>query len=155
MKGAFAWLVVGTLLVGLGLGCDQNKKKPETVETAPPQEKLAPYPETGVPPPEPQPAPVANAQQTDISPPVDTSGQKSDRTTATKSKSKQAPKEHYSTSAKKTSHSYTVKKGDTLQEISQKFYGTTTKWQKIYQANKKTIGKDPNELTVGSKLVIP
>ena len=31
---------------------------------------------------------------------------------------------------------YKVAKGDTLQKISKKFYGTTKKWNKIYRANK-------------------
>ncbi len=49
---------------------------------------------------------------------------------------------------------YTVKKGDTLSGISQKFYGTTTKWKQIQNANK---AKVPNEkaLKPGTVLVIP
>lgn len=49
---------------------------------------------------------------------------------------------------------YTVKKGDTLGGISQKFYGTTTKWKQIQNANK---AKVPNEkaLKPGTVLVIP
>lgn len=34
---------------------------------------------------------------------------------------------------------YKVKKGDCLWKISKKFYGTGTKWKKIYDANKKVI----------------
>ena len=36
---------------------------------------------------------------------------------------------------------YTVKKGDCLWKISKKFYGTGTKWKKIYNANKTIIEK--------------
>ena len=48
-----------------------------------------------------------------------------------------------------------VRKGDTLQKISEKFYGTTKKWRRIHQANQKTLTKGPDFLQVGMKLVIP
>lgn len=41
----------------------------------------------------------------------------------------------------KSSSSYTIKSGDTLWGISKKFYGTGTKWNKIYNANKTIIEK--------------
>jgi len=34
---------------------------------------------------------------------------------------------------------YTVVEGDTLQKISQKFYGTTRRWKEIYDVNKKML----------------
>ncbi|MFY9402849.1 MAG: LysM peptidoglycan-binding domain-containing protein [Candidatus Omnitrophota bacterium] len=49
---------------------------------------------------------------------------------------------------------YTVGKNDTLQKISQKFYGTTKKWVKIYNANKDTL-KSPDRLYPGQTLNIP
>jgi len=49
---------------------------------------------------------------------------------------------------------YVVEKGDTLQKISKKFYGTTKKWKKIYEANKDIL-KDPDKIRPGQKLVIP
>jgi nucleoid-associated protein YgaU len=49
---------------------------------------------------------------------------------------------------------YKVQKGDTLQKISQKFYGTTKKWQKIYEANKDTL-KGPDKLYPGRTINIP
>lgn len=49
---------------------------------------------------------------------------------------------------------YTVGKGDMLSTISQKVYGTSKKWQKIYDANRDVL-KDPNALKVGMKLRIP
>ena len=42
--------------------------------------------------------------------------------------------------AKKT-NTYTIKSGDTLWAISKKFYGSGSKWQKIYNANKNIIEK--------------
>lgn len=47
-----------------------------------------------------------------------------------------------------------VQKGDTLQKISKKFYGTTKKWPKLYDANKDVL-KGPNKLYPGQALVIP
>jgi len=49
---------------------------------------------------------------------------------------------------------YTVKKGDTLQKISKKFYGTSKKWMRIYNANKANLG-GPNKIYPGQTLNIP
>ena len=49
---------------------------------------------------------------------------------------------------------YTVRSGDTLSLISQRFYGTTSKWNWIYQANRSKIS-NPNSIYVGEKLTIP
>lgn len=55
------------------------------------------------------------------------------------------------------SRTYTVKSGDSLSRIAanKSIYGDASKWRKIYDANKKTIGANPNNLTAGMKLVIP
>lgn len=50
-----------------------------------------------------------------------------------------------------TERSHVVGKGDTLGEISLKYYGTSKHWKKIQEANK----CDPNGLLVGQKLIIP
>lgn len=49
---------------------------------------------------------------------------------------------------------YTVQKGDTLQKISQKFYGTTKRWYKLYEANKDTL-KAPDKIIPGRVIRIP
>lgn len=49
---------------------------------------------------------------------------------------------------------YTVQKNDTLQKISQKFYGTTKRWTKIYDANKDVL-KGPNKIYPGQVINIP
>jgi LysM repeat protein len=49
---------------------------------------------------------------------------------------------------------YIVKKGDTLQKISAKFYGTTKRWTLIYKANRDKI-KSPDKVFPGQILVIP
>lgn len=48
---------------------------------------------------------------------------------------------------------YTVKKGDTLQKISRQYYGTTKKWNKIYQANPQLKG--PNRILPGQVIDVP
>ncbi|MFI4911280.1 MAG: LysM peptidoglycan-binding domain-containing protein [Sedimentisphaeraceae bacterium JB056] len=49
---------------------------------------------------------------------------------------------------------YTVVSGDTLSGISKRFYGTTSKWQKILEANRSTL-KNPAGLKPGMELIIP
>jgi 5'-nucleotidase / UDP-sugar diphosphatase len=50
---------------------------------------------------------------------------------------------------------YEVKSGDTLLSIAEEVYGDATKWRKIYDANKDTIGADPDKLKLEQKLKIP
>ncbi len=49
---------------------------------------------------------------------------------------------------------YVAKKGDTLQKISRKFYGTTKKWPLLYKANKDRL-KSPDKIYPGQVLLIP
>ncbi|MBL7091858.1 MAG: LysM peptidoglycan-binding domain-containing protein [Candidatus Omnitrophica bacterium] len=49
---------------------------------------------------------------------------------------------------------YKVRKGDTLQKISRRFYGTTKKWALLYKANKDEL-KSPDSVYPGQVLVIP
>ena len=53
-----------------------------------------------------------------------------------------------------TFEKYTIRENDTLEKISQKFYGTTKKWTKIYQANKDIL-KSPNRIYPGQVIKIP
>lgn len=53
--------------------------------------------------------------------------------------------------ADKSETIYVVKKGDTLSSIAKKYH---TSWQEIYNDNKKVIGKNPNLIRPGMKLVI-
>lgn len=50
--------------------------------------------------------------------------------------------------------SYTIQKNDTLQKISQKFYGTTKKWEFIYLNNKDVL-KSPDSIHPGHVIKIP
>lgn len=90
-----------------------------------------------------------------------TSTKKNKKKTTTKKKTvvkkkKTRPKSTTSKKHKtKKSKSYTVKKGDCLYAIARKFYGSGSKWKKIYKANKKKIGSNPNLIYPGQKLKIP
>jgi len=50
---------------------------------------------------------------------------------------------------------YTVKKGDCLWHIAQKYYGSGGKWRVIYDANRGVIGCNPNLIYAGQRLVLP
>lgn len=50
---------------------------------------------------------------------------------------------------KKSNKTYTVKSGDSLSKVFGK------DWRKVYEANKKVIGSNPNIIKPGQKLVIP
>jgi len=54
----------------------------------------------------------------------------------------------------KTTRFHILRKDETLSSVSQQYYGTRNKWQKILDANKNII-KDPNKLQPGIKLIIP
>lgn len=47
-----------------------------------------------------------------------------------------------------------VRKGETLSEISYKYYGSAGKWRKIFEANRGTL-KDAHTVRSGTKLIIP
>ncbi len=49
---------------------------------------------------------------------------------------------------------YKVQKGETLQKISQKLYGTTKKWKKLYNINKDLL-KSPDKLRPGMTIRVP
>lgn len=50
---------------------------------------------------------------------------------------------------------YIVKPGDSLSAIAKRELGSSSKWSAIYQKNKALIGKDPNLIRPGQKLVMP
>ena len=50
---------------------------------------------------------------------------------------------------------YTIESGDTLATIAQKFYGDSSQWRKIYDANRAAIGDNPDAVKVGTQLRIP
>lgn len=53
-----------------------------------------------------------------------------------------------------TGQTYIVQPGDTLGKISQRYYGNTSDWVKIYEANRDVISS-PESLRVGQEIRIP
>jgi nucleoid-associated protein YgaU len=49
---------------------------------------------------------------------------------------------------------YTIQKNDTLQKVSQKFYGTTKKWMMLYNENKDVLSS-PNKIYPGLVIKVP
>jgi len=49
---------------------------------------------------------------------------------------------------------YTIQKGDTLQKISRKFYGTTRKWKMIFNENQAKL-KSPDKIRPGMQIKVP
>ena len=47
-----------------------------------------------------------------------------------------------------------VRRGETLSEISNRYYGSTGQWRKIVEANRGAV-KDPNMVRSGTRLIIP
>jgi len=58
-------------------------------------------------------------------------------------------------STKVVPKTYTVKSGDSLSKIALKYYGKSDSWRNIYDKNKSVIGKNPNNISAGMKLVMP
>jgi len=56
--------------------------------------------------------------------------------------------------AAKPPRTYTVRPGDTLSRIAGSVYGDTTKWRKIYDANRDQM-RNETDMKVGQSLVIP
>jgi len=54
----------------------------------------------------------------------------------------------------KTQKFHIISEGETLSNISQKYYGSANKWQMILDANRNVI-KDVNKLRPGTKIIIP
>ena len=52
-------------------------------------------------------------------------------------------------------HTYTVDKGDSLWKIAEQELGDGKRWKEIYEANKETIGSNPDLIQPGMELKIP
>lgn len=50
---------------------------------------------------------------------------------------------------------YSVQNGDSLSKIARKHYGDANAWKRIYEANKDTVGPNPDLIRPGQRLVIP
>ena len=49
---------------------------------------------------------------------------------------------------------YIIIRGDTLSKLAELYYGTQSKWGKIYEANKQTV-RNPHYLYIGQRIIIP
>lgn len=74
---------------------------------------------------------------------------------STKKKLKDKPSSAPERTSKTKAQTYKVKSGDCLWKIAQRFYGSGSQYTKIYNANKKTIGSNPNKIYPGQVLTIP
>ena len=61
---------------------------------------------------------------------------------------------HYTPEKIKTRRFHIVRKGETLSDISYRYYGSANKWKKILEANRFRL-KDASKLKPGTKLTIP
>lgn len=132
-------LVAGAAL--LVAGCEQKNKKTEPLKE------------------EPAPAPLANdnmgATDPYASDPLLPTDNAADTRVTTPPPAKSSGKTAKSAAAPATSgRTHVVAKGDTLSSIARKYYGDSSKWKTIFNANRNRIS-DPNRLTVGTKLIIP
>ncbi|WP_375416967.1 LysM peptidoglycan-binding domain-containing protein [uncultured Hymenobacter sp.] len=59
------------------------------------------------------------------------------------------------TTSTATGDTYTVVSGDSLSKIAKNHYGDAAKWHQIYEANKATIGSNPDLIEVGQVLTLP
>lgn len=76
--------------------------------------------------------------------------------TATRPTAKMEPqREAVASPAPTQATTYTVVKGDCLWNIAKKFYGSGSKYSVIYNANRSTIGGNPNLIYPGQVLTIP
>lgn len=66
-----------------------------------------------------------------------------------------APKLKPSRPPPKKEKVYVVKKGDTMWKIAKQMYGNGAEYNKIYNANKSVVGKNPNVIYPGQKFIIP
>lgn len=141
MQRTYTWMLAALLVAGTLVGCKKKAQEPVSlVSDQPPV-----FPESQVPPPEPQ--PVGSPALSPVSPPVDTAA------TATPAATPQ-PKESYAQPS--AGRTYVVCKGDTLQAISRKHYKDNGQgWRRIYEANRAQLAKGPDHLEVGMKLIIP
>lgn len=75
--------------------------------------------------------------------------------TKDKKKKAKAKKKSKRVSTKVKSGKCVVLHGDCLWNISKKYYGRSSRYMEIYQANKNIIGRNPNKLEAGQVLTIP
>lgn len=71
-----------------------------------------------------------------------------------KARSKPAAADSMGAPGSSESLEYTIKAGDSLSRLAERFYGAQWRWGRIYAANRQTI-KNPHYVYIGQKIVIP
>ncbi len=94
-----------------------------------------------------------------VPPPVEAKAKASTAEERTKPVAKQIPASAERATAtpataRSATQEYTVKGGDTLSKLAERFYNSPYKWEKIYDANRETV-KNPHYIYIGQKLMIP
>jgi LysM repeat protein len=89
---------------------------------------------------------AAESKASDIAKPATTASEKTPAPAATTAKPVK--------SGTPADQQYVVKVGDTLRKLAERFYNSTSKWEKIFEANRESL-KNPNYIYVGMKLIIP
>jgi nucleoid-associated protein YgaU len=69
----------------------------------------------------------------------------------------EAQRQEVAQQAARVARKHKVVSGDTLSGLALKYYGSAAreKWMAIYEANKATIGDNPNVIRAGTELIIP
>jgi nucleoid-associated protein YgaU len=78
-----------------------------------------------------------------------------DRSLVTAQTSAQTKPEAAHKPARRRHATFRVRRGESLWIIAQRQLGDGSKWWKLYEANKKRIGEDPDYLKPGTRLVLP
>ena len=86
---------------------------------------------------------------------TDTVGEEHNQSSATDNQSQEPEWKKYRQAEKiKTQRFHIIQEGETLSEISRKYYDSARKWQKILDANRDVI-EDVSKLKPGTKIIIP
>ena len=86
---------------------------------------------------------------------IETAREENDQLSATDTQLQEPEWKKYRQEEKiKTERFHIIQEGETLSEISRKYYDSARKWQKILDANRDVI-EDVSKLKPGTKLIIP
>jgi nucleoid-associated protein YgaU len=100
-------------------------------------------------------APPPETSVSTSSPEIGTTREESNQLSTTENQPQEPEwKKHRQAEKIKTQRFHIIQEGETLSEISQIYYDSARKWQKILDANREVIG-DISKLKPGTKIIIP
>jgi nucleoid-associated protein YgaU len=131
---------------------------PATQPTAPPQAAATPKPGSTA-----KPAPTATPPKATPTAKPDTAAQAdptpaaagADQTATAPAPEESPPPAAAGADQAPPTTTYTVAAGDTLPSIAQQVYGDANQWRRIYDANRDSIGNNPNVVKAGVNLIVP